>query len=227
MIQIAKGLDHGCFIRPINYLYYIRMKIFAIGRNYIDHAKELNNPVPAEPMFFMKPDTALIRKNKPFFYPDFTQDLQYEVEIVLKLSKVGKSIAEKFAHRYYNEIGIGIDFTARDLQAKCKEKGTPWEIAKAFDGSAPVSEFVSKSTFTDVHQLDFHLDVNGVTVQSGNTRDVIFSFEKVISHISTYITVKMGDLIFTGTPAGVGPVKIGDHLQAYIQDTLMLDFYIK
>ena len=203
------------------------MKIFAIGRNYIDHAKELNNPVPAEPMFFMKPDTALIRHNKPFFYPDFTKDLHHEVEIVLKMSKVGKSVAEKFAHRYYDEIGIGIDFTARDIQAKCKEKGFPWEIAKAFDGSAPVSEFVPIEKFQDVHQLNFHLDINGVTVQSGNTRDIIFSFEKVITHISKYVTVKMGDLIFTGTPAGVGPVKIGDRLQAYIEDELMLDFYVR
>ena len=203
------------------------MKIFAIGRNYIDHAKELNNPVPAEPMFFMKPDTALVKHNKPFFYPDFTEDLHYEVEIVLKLSKVGKSVDEKFAHRYYNEIGIGIDFTARDIQSKCKEKGNPWEIAKAFDGSAPVSEFVPREKFEDVHQLNFHLDINGVTVQSGNTGDVIFSFERVISHISKYITVKMGDLIFTGTPAGVGPVKIGDHLEAYIEDVLMLDFYVR
>lgn len=203
------------------------MKIFAIGRNYIDHAKELNNPVPAEPMFFMKPDTALVKHNKPFFYPDFTEDLHYEVEIVLKLSKVGKSVDEKFAHRYYNEIGIGIDFTARDIQSKCKEKGNPWEIAKAFDGSAPVSEFVPTEKFEDVHQLNFHLDINGVTVQSGNTRDVIFSFERIISYISKYITVKMGDLIFTGTPAGVGPVKIGDHLQAYIEDVLMLDFYVR
>ncbi len=203
------------------------MKIFAIGRNYIDHAKELNNPVPAEPMFFMKPDTALVKHNKPFFYPDFTEDLHYEVEIVLKLSKVGKSVDEKFAHRYYNEIGIGIDFTARDIQSKCKEKGNPWEIAKAFDGSAPVSEFIPREKFEDVHQLNFHLDINGVTVQSGNTRDVIFSFERIISYISKYITVKMGDLIFTGTPAGVGPVKIGDHLQAYIEDVLMLDFYVR
>ena len=203
------------------------MKIFAIGRNYIDHARELNNPVPTEPMFFMKPDTALVRHNKPFFYPDFTEDLHYEVEIVLKLSKVGKSIDEKFAHRYYNEIGIGIDFTARDIQAKCKEKGAPWEIAKAFDGSAPVSEFVPRDKFEDVHQLNFHLDINGVTVQAGNTKDVIFSFETVISHISKFITVKMGDLIFTGTSAGVGPVKIGDHLQAYIEDVLMLDFYVR
>ncbi len=203
------------------------MKIFAIGRNYIDHAKELNNAIPLEPMFFMKPDTALIHNNRPFFYPDFTAELHYEVEIVLKLNKVGKSVDEKFASRYYNEIGIGIDFTARDLQAKCKQNGTPWEIAKAFDGSAPVSNFVPKNQFIDVNNINFRLDINGVTVQTGNTKDLIFSFEKVISHISRYITIKIGDLIFTGTPAGVGEVKIGDRLQAYIENELMLDFYVR
>jgi 2-keto-4-pentenoate hydratase/2-oxohepta-3-ene-1,7-dioic acid hydratase (catechol pathway) len=203
------------------------MKIFAIGRNYIEHAKELNNTVPAEPMFFMKPDTAILNNNKPFFYPDFTSDLQYETEIVVKLNRIGKNVAEKFAHRYYAEIGIGIDFTARDLQNKCKEKGWPWEIAKAFDGSAPISQFVSKDKFADLSNINFHLDVNGQTVQQGNTRDMIFSFDRIISHVSKYMTIKIGDLIFTGTPAGVGPVKIGDHLQAYIEDQLMLDFNIK
>jgi 2-keto-4-pentenoate hydratase/2-oxohepta-3-ene-1,7-dioic acid hydratase (catechol pathway) len=203
------------------------MKIFAIGRNYIDHAKELNNPVPSEPIFFMKPDTAIIHNNKPFYYPDFTEDLQYETEIVLKLSRVGKNVDEKFANRYFTEIGIGIDFTARDIQNKCKEKGLPWEIAKAFDGSAPISKFLSKEMFPDLTNINFHLDLNGQTVQLGNTRDMIFSFERLIAHISQYITVRMGDLIFTGTPAGVGSVKIGDRLQAYIEDELMLDFYIK
>ncbi|MDP4210248.1 MAG: fumarylacetoacetate hydrolase family protein [Bacteroidota bacterium] len=203
------------------------MKIFAIGRNYVDHAKELNNPVPTEPIFFMKPDTAIIKDNKPFFYPDFTTDLQYETEIVLKITRIGKNIGEKFAHRYYTEIGIGIDFTARDLQNKCREKGLPWEVAKAFDGSAPISKFVSKDAFNDVHNLNFHLDLNGQTVQHGNTKDMIFSFEKIIAHLSNFISFRMGDLIFTGTPAGVGPVKIGDHLQAYIEDALMLDFYVK
>lgn len=203
------------------------MKIFAIGRNYIEHAKELNNPVPAEPMFFMKPDTAILNNNKPFYYPDFTSDLQYETEIVLKLNRIGKNVAEKFAHRYYAEIGIGIDFTARDLQNKCKEKGWPWEIAKAFDGSAPISQFVSKDKFVDVTNINFHLDLNGQTVQQGNTRDMIFSFDRIVAHVSKFITIRIGDLVFTGTPAGVGPVKIGDHLQAYIEDQLMLDFYVK
>jgi acylpyruvate hydrolase len=203
------------------------MKIFAIGRNYIDHAKELNNPVPDEPIFFMKPDTAIILNNKPFFYPDFTQELHYETEIVLKLNRVGKNVAEKFAHRYYTEIGIGIDFTARDVQNKCREKGLPWEVAKSFDGSAPISAFLPKENFSDVHHINFHLDINGKTVQKGNTGDLIFSYEKIIAHISKFVTIKMGDLIFTGTPAGVGPIKIGDRLQAYIGSELMMDFYVK
>jgi len=203
------------------------MKIFAIGMNYIEHTKELNNPVPSEPVFFMKPDTAIVRNNKPFYYPDFSENLHYETEIVLKLNRVGKNISERFAHRYYTEIGIGIDFTARDIQKKCREKGLPWEVAKAFDGSAPLGKFVPKEQLADVHNINFHLDLNGATVQSGNTHDMIFSFEKIIAHISRYITIRMGDLIFTGTPVGVGPVKIGDHLQAYIEDQLMLDFYVK
>jgi 2-keto-4-pentenoate hydratase/2-oxohepta-3-ene-1,7-dioic acid hydratase in catechol pathway len=203
------------------------MKIFAIGMNYVEHTRELNNPVPSEPVFFMKPDTSIIRNNKPFYYPDFSEELHYESEIVLKLNRVGKNISEKFAHRYYTEIGIGIDFTARDVQKNCREKGLPWEIAKAFDGSAPLGKFLPKDQFSDVHKLNFHLDINGVTVQKGNTGDLIFSFEKIIDHIYKYITIRMGDLIFTGTPAGVGPVKIGNHLQAYIEDRLMLDFYVK
>jgi acylpyruvate hydrolase len=203
------------------------MKIFAIGRNYINHAKELNNPIPSEPMFFMKPDTSLVRGNKPFFYPDFSEEIHYETEIVLKLNRVGKNIAEKFAHRYFTEIGIGIDFTARDLQRKCQEKGTPWEIAKAFDNSAPVSKFVPKSKFKDLKIIAFRLDINGIGVQNGSTADMIFSFDRLVSHVSKYVTVRMGDLIFTGTPAGVGPVKIGDRLQAYIEDELMMDFYVK
>lgn len=203
------------------------MKVFAIGRNYADHAKELNNPLPAEPVFFMKPDTALVKDNKPFYIPDFSQEIHHEVEIVLKINRIGKNIAEKFAHRYYSEIGIGIDFTARDLQAKCKEKGLPWEVAKAFDNSAPIGSFVSKEEFNDLANLNFHLDINGTTVQKGNTSDMIFHFDRLISHVSKYITVKIGDLLFTGTPAGVGTVKIGDHLQAYIEDKCLLDFYVK
>jgi len=203
------------------------MKIIAIGRNYKDHAKELNNPLPAEPMYFMKPDTALVRNNAPFYYPAFSNEIHYEVEIVLKFNKVGKCIDEKFANRYYSEIGLGIDFTARDIQRKCQEKGHPWEIAKAFDHSAPISKFVSKENFSNLQNINFRLDVNGVSVQKGNTADMIFAFDRLIAHVTQFVTIKIGDLMFTGTPAGVGPVKIGDRLQAYIEEELMLDFEIK
>jgi acylpyruvate hydrolase len=203
------------------------MKIIAIGRNYIDHAKELNNPVPAEPIFFLKPDTTLIRNNQPFFYPDFSNDIHYEVEIVVKFDKLGKNIAHKFAHRYYTEIGIGIDFTARDLQNKCKEKGLPWEIAKSFDGAAPISKFLKLESIGDINALNFRLELNGKTVQQGNTSEMIFSVDKLIEYVSKFMTIKIGDLMFTGTPAGVGPVKIGDRLTAYIEDKKMLDFQVK
>lgn len=203
------------------------MKVIAIGRNYADHAKELNNPLPAEPVFFMKPDTAIVKGNKPFFLPDFSHEIHHEVEIVLKINRVGKNIADKFAHRYYAEIGIGIDFTARDLQAKCKEKGLPWEVAKAFDNSAPVGEFLPKTQFADLNNIDFRLDINGKTVQKGNTSDMIFKFDKIIEHVSRFVTLKIGDLIYTGTPAGVGPVSIGDQLSAYIGDKCLLDFSVK
>ncbi len=202
------------------------MKIIAIGRNYVDHAKELNNPVPKEPMFFMKPETAIIRNNKPFFYPDFSENIHYETEIVLKINRLGKNIEERFAHRYYDEIGIGIDFTARDLQDKCKAAGKPWEIAKAFDGSAPLSEFVPKSNYK-LNDLHFSLDLNGKTVQNGSTKDMIFSFDKLIAYVSKFVTLKIGDLIFTGTPVGVGPVKIGDRLTAKIEGKIFLDFEVK
>ncbi len=202
------------------------MKIFCIGRNYIDHAKELNNPVPKKPLFFLKPDTALLHKNNPFFYPDFSKEIHYETEIVLKIDRVGKHIEERFAHRYFNEIGIGIDFTARDLQKECKEKGHPWEISKAFDNSAPLcQEFINKSELPE--NINFHLDINKKTVQKGNTKDLIFSFNKLISYLSKFFTLKIGDLIFTGTPAGVGKIKIEDRLQVYIEDKLMMDFKIK
>jgi len=203
------------------------MKIIAIGRNYIDHAKELNNPVPTEPIFFLKPDTALIRNNQPFFYPDFSNEIHYELEIVVKFDKLGKNIAQKFAHRYYSEIGIGIDFTARDLQNKCKEKGLPWEIAKSFDGAAPISKFLKLENIGDINALNFRLELNGKTVQQGNTSEMIFSVDKLIEHVSKFMTIKIGDLMFTGTPAGVGPIKIGDRLTAYIEDKKMMDFQIK
>jgi acylpyruvate hydrolase len=203
------------------------MKIICIGRNYSEHVKELSNELPSEPVFFMKPDTSIIIGNKPFFLPDFSNEIHHEVEIVLKICKVGKTISEKFASRYYDEIGIGIDFTARDLQAKAKEKGLPWEIAKAFEGSAPIGRFIPKKEITDLKNINFHLEKNGKMVQQGSSVDMIFSFEKIISYVSRFFPLKTGDLIFTGTPAGVGPVTIGDHLQAYIENQLLLDFKIK
>src|ERR1043165_4069033 len=203
------------------------MKIICIGRNYAEHAKEMNAAVPTEPVFFLKPDTALIRDNQPFYYPDFSKDTHHEVELVLKISKPGKNIEEKFAHKYYDEIGIGIDFTARDIQAKCKEKGLPWEKAKAFDGSAPIGRFVQKSSLADLNSIGFHLDVNGRTVQKGSTKDLLFSFDAVISYVSRFFTLKTGDLIYTGTPEGVGPVKAGDKLEAYIGNNNLLSFEIK
>ena len=203
------------------------MKIIAIGRNYAEHAKELNNPVPTVPVIFMKPDTAILKDNKPFYHPEFSSDIHHEIELVLKISKEGKHIAEKFASNYFEEIGLGIDFTARDIQQKHKEKGLPWELAKAFDNSAPVSRFFPKSQFKDLNNLSFKLDINGNTVQSGNTRDLLFSFEKIIAFVSQYITLKKGDLIYTGTPQGVGKVNIGDHLAGYLEEDKLLDFYIR
>jgi len=203
------------------------MKIIAIGRNYVDHAKEMNSPVPAEPVFFMKPESAIIINNKPFFYPDFSQDIHYEVEIVLKINRVGKNISPEFAHRYYEEIGIGLDLTARDIQKRCKEKGLPWEKAKAFDGSAPLGDFVNKNEFEDLNNIIFSLKKNNKVVQEGCTKDMIFSFDQLISYVSKYVTLKMGDLIFTGTPAGVGSVQIGDMLKAYISDNMLLKCAIK
>lgn len=204
------------------------MKIICIGRNYIEHAKELKNPAPEEPVFFLKPDTALLIRNRPFFHPFFSEDIHYEAEIVLRICKVGKNLQEKYAHTYYEEIGIGIDFTARDLQEKCKEKGLPWEVAKGFDFSAPLSdEFIPKEGFSDLSDINFHLDLNGETVQNGNTRDMIFTFDRLIAHVSQFITLRIGDLLFTGTPAGVGKVKVGDRLEAYIEGRKLLAFDIK
>ncbi|MGY3211057.1 fumarylacetoacetate hydrolase family protein [Mucilaginibacter sp. HD30] len=203
------------------------MKIIAIGRNYAEHAKELNNPVPTSPVIFMKPDTALLKDNKPFYHPDFSQDVHHEIEVVLKVSKEGKHISEKFAGSYFEEIALGIDFTARDIQQRQKEKGLPWELAKAFDNSAPVSNFVPKSQFADLYAINFNLDVNGESRQVGNTKDLIFSFEYLISFVSQYITLKKGDLIFTGTPQGVAKVNIGDRLEGYLEGEKLLDFYIK
>ena len=203
------------------------MKILAVGRNYSEHAKELNNPVPTEPVVFLKPDTALLREGKPFFHPDFSNDIHYEVELVIKIGKEGKHIAEKFALNYIDSIGIGIDFTARDIQEKCKQKGLPWEIAKAFDHSAPIGNFVNIAEFKDLKNISFSLKKNDEIVQSGNSSDMIFSFEQIISYLSKRFTLKKGDLIFTGTPAGVGKINIGDKYQAYIENQLLLSLEVK
>jgi acylpyruvate hydrolase len=203
------------------------MKIICIGRNYVEHARELNNPLPVEPIIFMKPDTALVKGNKPFFYPDFSTNVHHELEIVLKICRVGKNISESFASRYFEELTVGIDFTARDIQYKSQERGLPWETAKAFDNSAPVGTFVHKTDFPDVHQIQFGLNINDQQVQTGNTSDMIFSFEYLIAYISGFFTLQMGDLIFTGTPVGVGPVYPGDHLVADIEGKVLLDFGVK
>jgi len=203
------------------------MKIICIGRNYTEHARELNNPVPSKPVFFMKPDSALLINNNPFFLPDFSNEIHYETEIVLKISRLGKNIQKQFAGRYYNSLGVGIDFTARDLQDACKKAGHPWEIAKSFDQSAAIGRFITLTSVNDPHAINFQLDINGITVQKGNTKDMIFSFDDIIAYISTFVTLKTGDLIFTGTPAGVGPVKNGDHLVASVEGQILLDFNIR
>lgn len=192
------------------------MKIICIGRNYTDHAKELNNPVPAKPLVFMKPPSALLVNEKPFFYPDFTKDLHYELEVVLKICKNGKCVQSEFASGYYQEVSLGIDFTARDVQHELKKKGHPWEIAKGFDHSAALGDWVALNDVQQEGNIEFQLKKNGETVQHGNTRDLIFSFDYLIVYISQYFKLQMGDLIFTGTPVGVGPVQIGDHLEGFI-----------
>lgn len=203
------------------------MKIICIGRNYAEHAKELKNDLPTEPLFFLKPDTSILRDNEPFYYPNFTKDIHYECEVVVKINKVGKNIQEKFAHKYYDQISLGIDFTARDIQSECKMKGLPWEKAKAFEHSAPISNQFIDKTELNLDNLDFRLDVNGKTVQEGNTKDWIFHIDTIISYVSEYMTLKVGDLIFTGTPAGVGPIQIGDKLRGYIEQEKMFEFEVK
>tara|TARA_B100000809_G_scaffold266051_1_gene327084 strand:- start:845 stop:1456 length:612 start_codon:yes stop_codon:yes gene_type:complete len=203
------------------------MKIICIGRNYADHAKELNNPVPKEPVFFLKPDTALLPKKNPFVYPSFSKDIHHEIEVVIKINRLGKHIEEKFAHKYYNEIGVGVDFTARDLQQQCKEQGMPWEKAKAFDGSAPTSQFTTIDQFNDINNLDFSIQINGETKQVGNTKDMLFNFNQIIAYVSQFFTLKIGDLIYTGTPAGVGPIQINDTIDCFIEDKKMLSFNVK
>ena len=203
------------------------MKVIAVGRNYIEHAKELNNPVPQKPVIFLKPDTAVLKNNRDFYYPEFSKDIHYEVELVVQICKEGKHVDEKFAANYYDKIGLGIDFTARDIQTEHKEKGLPWELAKAFDHSAPVSYLFPKEKYNLAKNIHFSLEINKVQVQEGNTSDMIFSIEKLISFVSQYITLRKGDLLFTGTPAGVGPITIGDHLVGYLEGEAVLDFHIK
>lgn len=203
------------------------MKIIAIGRNYAAHIEELNNERPSSPVVFMKPDTALLKGGAPFYHPEFSQDIHHEVELVLKINREGKYVKREFAHKYFDEIGLGIDFTARDLQQKCKEKGLPWEIAKAFNGSAPVGDFLPVSEFPDLSDINFHLEINGETRQKGNTSLLLFDFGVIIEYVSQFFTIKVGDLIYTGTPAGVGKVAIGNHLEGFIEGEKMLDVEVR
>ena len=203
------------------------MKIIAVGMNYASHNKEIFQTLELqEPVIFMKADSVL-KDGKPFFLPDFSSNIHYETEIVVKIGRLGKNIAESFAHRYYDEVTVGIDFTARDLQAQLRSKKLPWELCKAFDNSAAVGKFLPLAGLGDVNQLPFHLDINGQTVQQGNTQQMIFSVDKIIAYVSRFFTLRMGDLIYTGTPEGVGPVRIGDHLQGYIGDKLLFDFFVR
>lgn len=203
------------------------MKIFAIGQNYVEHNKELNSQNPTEPVVFMKPDTALLKNNKPFFIPDFTQELHYETELIIKFNRIGKHIDSKFSERYFTEIGLGVDFTARDLQRKLKAEGKPWEVCKAFDNSAVIGNFLPTSELGDIQKIEFRLDLNGKTVQNGNSQNMIFPINELVSYVSRFFTIKIGDILFTGTPVGVGKVAIGDRLEGYIFDKKMFDFLIK
>lgn len=204
------------------------MKIIAVGMNYATHNKEMHHSLElSEPTIFMKSDSSLLKDGKPFFIPDFSSEIHYETELVVKIDRLGKNIAERFAHRYYNEVTVGIDFTARDLQTKLRQQGMPWELSKAFDNSAVIGSFISKEEIGDIQAVPFHLDINGQTVQSGNTESMLFTVDQIIAYVSRFVTLKIGDLLFTGTPAGVGPVKIDDHLQGYIGQQKLLDFYVR
>lgn len=203
------------------------MKIFCIGRNYADHAIEMNASIPESPLFFMKPDTSLIRPGTPFFYPNFSNDIHFECEVVIRINKVGKNIGKRFAHTYYDEIGLGIDFTARDLQTKCKENGHPWEIAKAFEGSAAICRTWINKNELNLNNLNFSFEQNGKEMQRGNTSNMIFSIDDVIVYLSQFMTLKKGDLIYTGTPAGVGPIAIGDKLVGKIEGKEMFEIKVK
>ncbi len=222
-ISFAKAIQH--FRNFVNSLTG-NMKIICIGRNYVEHIEELGNERPTDPVIFLKPDTALLKNNDPFYYPDFSNDVHHEVEVLVKIKKEGKAIAEEFAHEYYDEIGLGIDFTARDLQTKVKEKGLPWERAKAFDGSAPVSNFISKEGYK-VGDINFKLFKNEIEVQNGNTALMLWHIDEIITYVSQFMLLKTGDIIFTGTPKGVGPVNTGDRLTGFLEDKQMFDFEVK
>ena len=203
------------------------MKIICIGRNYSEHAKELGNETPKEPVFFLKPDTAISQKGHPFFIPDFSNNVQYEVELVIRINRLGKHIEEKFAHKYYEQIGLGIDFTARDIQQKLKEKGLPWEKAKGFDGSAVISRKYLDKKELELADLNFSLKKNGEIVQSGNTQQMLFKIDQIIAYVSQFYTLKIGDLIYTGTPAGVGKVNPGDFLEGFIEEQKMFEVKVR
>ena len=205
------------------------MKIIAVGKNYKEHALEFDGSCekPAVPIIFMKPDSALLKDSKPFFIPDFSKRVDYETELVVRICRLGKNIAPRFAHRYYDAVTVGIDFTARDLQQKLRAEGKPWEISKGFDNSAVIGDFVPVNRFKDVQNLDFHLTIDGNKVQEGNTRDMIFKIDELIAYISQFYTLKIGDLLYTGTPVGVGPVSIGQHLEGYLEGEKLLDFYVR
>ena len=203
------------------------MKIICIGRNYANHIEELKNERPDEPVIFMKPDTAILPKKTPFYIPEFSNDVHHEVEILVKINKVGKYIDQKFAHKYYDEIGLGIDFTARDLQNKLKAKGLPWEKSKAFDGSAIIGDFIPKNIFSSIESITFELHNNGKVVQNGNTNQMLWKIDEIIAHVSNYFTLKKGDIIFTGTPEGVAAVKQNDVLEGFIENKKVLRLHIK
>lgn len=205
------------------------MKIFAVGMNYAQHNKELDGTLykPETPVIFTKADSALLKDRKPFFIPDHLGQIDYEAELVVRICKLGKTVPERFAHRYYDAVTVGIDFTARELQKKLREAGHPWDLCKGFDGAAALGEWVSKEKFRDVQAMHFHLDINGQTVQEGRTSDMIFSIDHIVSYISQFFTLKTGDIIYTGTPVGVGPVHIDDHLEGYVEDRKVLEFNCK
>jgi 2-keto-4-pentenoate hydratase/2-oxohepta-3-ene-1,7-dioic acid hydratase in catechol pathway len=204
------------------------MKIICVGWNYPKHNAEMNRAEqPAQPTIFMKPDSALLRENRPFFIPRFSNQIEHEVELVVRINRLGRNIAPRFAHRYYSEVALGVDFTARDLQNQCKQLGAPWEISKAFDNSAVVSDFISLEELSDIQDIHFSLQKNGQIQQQGHTKDMLFSVDNLIAYISQFFTLKIGDLIFTGTPAGVSPVAINDRLTGYIEDKMMFDFLVK